>query len=71
MSKRYGNNSKFSQYDDYENSSYSYKKKDKPKRKESNFAFGDMIDPHKQKVSNRYLNKKRDKDKYDRDDDWN
>ena len=71
MSKRYENNSKFSQYDDYTSGNSFNKKKEKPKKRENNFEFADVIDMQKQKVNNRYLNKKRDKNKYDRDDDWN
>ena len=71
MSKKYDKGSKHSQYDDYEEGERFHKKKTKNKKKNCELDFISGINTQKQKVNNRYLNKKRDKDKYDRDDDWN
>lgn len=71
MSKKYDKNSKHSQYDDYEEDrSYKKKVKTKTKKKEPEIGFMGEIDYQKQKANNRYLNKKKDKSKYDRDDGW-
>lgn len=70
MSKKYDKCSKHSQYDDYEEERFR-KKKIKNKKKEPELGFMGGIDYQKQRANNRYLNKKKDKSKYDRDDDWN
>lgn len=72
MSKKYDKNAKRSQYDDYEEEEHVHnKKKVKNKKKDSELDFVSELDTQKQKANNRYLNKKRDKNKYDRYDDWN
>ena len=70
MGKKNDKNLKRSQYDDYEEE-FNYKRKSKNKKKENDYDFVYDVDVQKQKANNRYLNKKRDKNKYDRDDDWN
>ena len=45
--------------------------KNKNKKKNDDLDFVGEIDTQKQKANNRYLNKKKDKDKYNRYDDWN
>ena len=71
MGKKYDKCSKYSQYDDYEEEEHFHKKKTKNKKKDCELDFVTDIDVQKQKANNRYLNKKRDKSKYDRYDDWN
>ena len=72
MGKKYDKSSKYSQYDDYEEEEYFHnKKKAKNKNKDYELDFVNEIDTQKQKANNRYLNKKKDKDKYDRYDGWN
>lgn len=71
MGKKYDKVSKYSQYDDYEDEERFHKKKTKNKKKDYELDFVNEVDIQKQKANNRYLNKKRDKDKYDRDDGWN
>ena len=71
MGKKHDKNSRYySQYDDYEEE-YIHKKKQKNKKKNDDLDFVGEIDAQKQKANNRYLNKKKDKDKYNRYDDWN
>ena len=72
MGKKHDKNSRYcSQYDDYEEEGYIHKKKQKNKKKNDDLDFVGEIDTQKQKANNRYLNKKKDKDKYNRYDDWN
>ena len=64
------NDKRISQYDDY-TTEYTHKKKEK-KKKDNNFDYEfSSFDFQKQKANNRYLNKKRDKNKHNRYDDWN
>lgn len=71
MGKKYDKCSKHSQYDDYEEEEVLHRKKTKNKKKDYELDFVSDVDIQKQKANNRYLNKKRDKSKYDRYDDWN
>lgn len=67
-----GKNGKFvkhSQYDEDEEQVFS-KKKSKPKKKESDFEFLGEMDFQKQRTNNRYENRKKDKRKYDNDDEY-
>lgn len=72
MGKKHDKSSRYcSQYDDYEEEGHNHKKKQKNKKKNYDLDFVGEIDAQKQKANNRYLNKKKDKDKYNRYDDWN
>ena len=71
MGKKYDKGSKHTQYDDYEEEEHLHKKKIKNKKRNYELDFVSELDIQKQKANNRYLNKKKDRDKYDRYDDWN
>lgn len=71
MSKK-DKNQRQSQYDDYEEEERSHRKKVKLKKKqdiELDYLFD--CDPQKKRATDRYHNKKKDKNKYDKYDDWN